>query len=273
MKILVTGGTGLLGRQVVTRLLELGHEVVVLSRQAGPKPQRSRLLSGYDETAPRAVDLSGSRIVKGDLATGEGLKEAVGGTEAIAHLATTPYKKAKQTDVEGTRRLVRAGLDARVSHLLFVSIVGVDRHPFPYYKRKYEAEQIIEQSRIGYTILRAPQFHELIFFALEKALRLPVLLLPKGSMFQVVDSGEVADHVVELTLQGPQGRARDFGGPAVRSIDELARAYMAKKGMAKPIVHFPMVGRSGKAFRAGLNTCPEDALGRITWEEYLDRVL
>lgn len=109
-KILVTGGTGSLGSQVVNRLHTRGCEVKTLSRSKR------------------------SGTVQGDLLTGEGLERAVEGIDVIIHCASSPTNP-RQVDVEGTKRLLQAAERAGVSHIVFVSIVGVDRNPFyPYYE-------------------------------------------------------------------------------------------------------------------------------------------
>ena len=108
-EILVTGGTGLLGRRVTPRLRDVGCGVRVLSRSGRPG------------------------TVRGDLSTGEGVDKAVRGIDAIVHGASSPFRKTHQTEVGGTERLIRAAVRAGVSHLVYVSIVGVDRNPhYPY---------------------------------------------------------------------------------------------------------------------------------------------
>jgi uncharacterized protein YbjT (DUF2867 family) len=122
-QILVTGGTGSLGSRVVDRLTEAGENVRVMSRY-------------------RRAD-----TILGDLLTGEGLEEAVEGVNTIVHCASSSLRKTRQVDVDGTRRLLRAAERAGVSHLVFISIVGVERNPyFPYYRMKLETERIIEHS-------------------------------------------------------------------------------------------------------------------------------
>lgn len=245
-EILVTGGTGVLGRQLVPRLIAAGHRVRILTRKERPDVA------------------DGVTAVHGDLRSGDGVAAAATGVETIVHAATNPVR-ARKTDVEGTRRLIEANGDA---HLLYVSIVGVDRNPLPYYKRKWEAEQLVESTARRWTVLRATQFHDL----LDKAFRpMPVLLAPRGFRFQVVDAGEVADRIVELVDAGPSRRAPDIGGPEVRDLDDLARTWAHARNTRRPVVRPPVTGRSARAFRAGANLCPEHADGTITWEQWLDR--
>src|SRR3990172_6438701 len=141
--ILVTGGSGGLGSELVPRLAAAGHTVRVLSRR--PRPPSTN-----------------TEWAQGDLATGEGLAEAVSGVDAVIHAATSPFRRTRQTDVEGTRRLLDAAGAAGEPHFFYISIVGIDRIPLPYYKAKLAAEKLVEESAIPYTILRATQFHSLI---------------------------------------------------------------------------------------------------------------
>ena len=198
---LVTGGTGSLGSRVVNRLRGAGREVRALSRSVR------------------------SGTVRGDLLTGEGLKEAVEGVDVIVHCASSPTK-TRRTDVEGTERLLKTAEQAGVSNFVFISIVGVDRNPYyPYYRMKLEVERIIEQSAVPYTILRATQFHEFVLRLIQFLDRLPVMVMPKGFLLQPIDIGEVADRLVEIALSEPAERASDIGGPEIKTAAEFARVY------------------------------------------------
>ena len=188
-QILVTGGTGSLGSRVVKRLSEAGDKVRVMSRYRH------------------------ANTIRGDLLTGEGPEEAVEGVSTIIHCASSSLRKTRQVDVDGTRRLLWAAERAGVSHLLFISIVGVDRNPyFPYYRMKLETERIIEHSEVPWTILRATQFHGFVLRLIQALDRLPTMVAPRGFLLQPIDVGEVADRSAELALAGPAGRAPDVGG-------------------------------------------------------------
>src|SRR4051794_17722487 len=141
--VLVTGGTGTLGRAVVPALLEAGHEVRVLSRRERPP------------VPPGAVTL------RGDVRTGRGVEAAVTGADVVVHAATNPRRHARSTEVEGTRH-VAAAARAAGAHLTYVSIVGVDAHRFAYYRAKHAAEQVLAESGCRWSVLRATQFHSLI---------------------------------------------------------------------------------------------------------------
>ena len=245
-EILVTGGTGALGQRVVDRLQATGREVRVLSRSGRPG------------------------TVRGDLSTGENLEAAVRGADTIVHCATNPFK-ARQTDVGGTELLLQEAARAGVSHVVFISIVGVDRNPYyPYYRVKLDAEKVVERSPVPWTILRATQFHDLILGAIRLLDRLPVVLpIPRGFRLQPMDVGEAADRLAELSLSPPAARVPDVGGPEVLTSAELARAYLEVVGPRKRLVELPLPGKAARAFREGAQICPDRAYGRIRWEEFL----
>ncbi|MFE6365392.1 SDR family oxidoreductase [Streptomyces sp. NPDC057806] len=238
--ILVTGGTGTLGRLVAERLEADGHDVRVLSRHA----------------QPYAVDLREG---------GPALDAAVSGVDAIVHCASTP----RGGDEKAAARLIAAARGAGVGHLVYISIVGVDRVPFGYYGSKFAVEKLIEESGLGWTILRATQFHDLLAQVFGILARPPVMLVPAGVRDQPVDVAEVADRLVELALAAPAGRVPDLAGPQVRAFDSLARAYLRATGRKRRVVNVPLAGKAYRAFRAGGHLAPERAVGTGTFEEYL----
>jgi uncharacterized protein YbjT (DUF2867 family) len=212
--------------------------------------------------------------VQGDLLTGAGLEEAVDGIKTVIHCASNPYRKTRQTDVGGTERLLRIADRAGVSHVVFVSIVGVDRNPYyPYFRAKLDAERVVERSPVPWTILRATQFHDLVLRALQILGRLPILLVPKGFVGQPVDAGEVADRLIELALASPACRVPDVGGPEVLTSSELARTYLEVADRRKRLVEVPVPGRAARAWREGAQLCPEQAYGSIRWQEFLHETL
>ncbi|MEU6252839.1 SDR family oxidoreductase [Streptomyces sp. NPDC047043] len=240
--ILVTGGTGTLGRLVTARLRADGHDVRVLSRHS----------------EPYAVDLREG---------GAKLDAAVGGVDTIVHCATT------QTggDEKAAARLIAAARRAGVGHLVFISIVGVDRVPFGYYKAKLAIEKMIEESRLGWTVLRTTQFHDLPVMLFKALAKLPVVLLPAGVRDQPIEVAEVADRLAELAVGEPAGRVEDMGGPEIRTFESLARAYLKATGRRRAVVNVPLWGRAYREFRGGGHLTPEHAVGKGTFEEYLAR--
>ncbi|WP_327669649.1 MULTISPECIES: NAD(P)H-binding protein [unclassified Streptomyces] len=240
--ILVTGGTGTLGRLVTERLRAAGHEVRVLSRHS----------------EPYAVDLREG---------GPALDRAVTGVDTIVHCATT------QTggDEKAAAKLIEAARRAEVPHLLYISIVGVDEVPFPYYKAKLAVERLIEESGLGWTVLRATQFHDLVATIVRVAAKLPVVLLPSGVSDQPIEVAEVADRLAELAQLPPAGRVEDMGGPEVLAFADLARTYLKAAGKRRPVVSVRLAGKAYRAFRAGGHLAPERAVGKVTFAEYLAR--
>jgi uncharacterized protein YbjT (DUF2867 family) len=252
--ILVTGGTGTLGRLVVRRLRDAGCNVRVLSRRSH-----------------EAED--GIQFVTGDLARGEGIEAAVEGTEIIVHCAGSP-----KGDEDKVRNLVRAASRVGAPHLVYISVVGADRIPvasgvdramFGYFASKLAAERVVADSDLPWTTLRAAQFHDLILMVAEQMSRLPVIPLPAGFRFQPVDTGEVADRLTELALGTPTGLVPDMAGPQIYSADRLLRGYLRATHRHRPIIPVWLPGKAARAFRAGANLAPGRAVGHRSWEEFL----
>jgi len=203
--------------------------------------------------------------------TGEGLAEAVDGVDVIAHCASSPFRRTREVDVEGTRHLLDAAKAASVSHFVYISIVGIDRIPLAYYRHKLAAEKLIQASGVPYSILRAPQFHTLVDEIMRNLLRLPVGFYPAGFKFQPIGPGEVAERMVQAVEDGPGGRLPEIAGPEVRSAGELARAWLKARGKRRLLLPLPLFGKVAASFRAGDNCAPENKYGRITWAEWVSR--
>ncbi|WAL66096.1 NAD(P)H-binding protein [Amycolatopsis cynarae] len=245
--ILVTGGTGALGRVVVARLAEHGRLARVMSRR------------------PEPADLYGHEWATADLDTGAGLDEALTGLDVVIHCATG--MNGKKEAAQATT-LADAARRAGCRHLVYVSIVGVDRVPLGYYRGKLAAEEIFARSGVPYTILRATQFHDLVRLMFAGAAKLPVMPVP-GCSFQPVDVRDVAGRLVALATGDPVGRVLEMGGPQARPARELARAYLRATGRRRPVAAVRVPGRLGRALRQGGNLAPEHADGVITFEDYL----
>jgi uncharacterized protein YbjT (DUF2867 family) len=215
----------------------------------------------------------GIEYVTGDISTGEGLQAAVDGVETIVHCAGS----AKGDEVKA-RNLVRAASQAGAPHVVFVSVVGADRVPvvsgidramFGYFAAKREAEQIIAESGLPWTTLRATQFHDWVWLTLGLMAKLPVLMTWGGVRFQPVDTGEVAARLVELALDKPAGLVPDIAGPRVHKMEDLARDYLRATGKRRLVLPVRSPGKAAAAFRAGANLAPDHAVGRRTWEDFL----
>jgi uncharacterized protein YbjT (DUF2867 family) len=247
-EMLVTGGTGVLGRAAVPALRAAGHRVRVLSRRPG---------DGH---------------LVGDVATGAGLRPAVAGVEVVLHLATAPRRQVWETDVSGTRRLAVAAREAGVGHLVLVSVPGADDVPFSYNRAKFAAEEIVAAAGVPYTVVRPSQFHPFLSTLISLLHRGPVLPVGRGWRLQPVDPGDVADHLVGLVAAGPTGRVVEFGGPQMRDAADLARSWLATRGSSARVLTLPVPGAFSRGVRAGGMLAPPDApRGKVTWEEWLDR--
>jgi uncharacterized protein YbjT (DUF2867 family) len=253
--ILVTGGTGTLGRLVVRRLHDAGYDLRVLTRHS-------------DETK------DGIEFMTGDLTTGEGIAPAVDGVETIVHLAGSA-----KGDENKTRNLMRAASSqTRLPHLVYISVVGAERIPvvsgvdramFGYFASKRAAEKVVENSGLPWTTLPATQFHEGMLEVARQMVKLPVLPIPVGFCFQPVEADEVAARLVELTLGEPSGLVPDMGGPRVYGAADLLRGYLRATKQRRLIVPAWLPGKAARAFRAGANLAPEQAVGHRIWEEFL----
>jgi len=243
--ILVTSGTGTLGRQVVPLLRESGRNVRVLSRQS-------------HESA------DGVEYVVGDLLKDQGIEPAVAGVDTILHLAGGP-----KGDDEATRNLVRAASRAGARHVVYISVIGADRVPLGYFGQKLAAERAVADSGVPWTTLRAAQFHDLLFKVVRGMSKLPVIPVPGGVRFQPVDSGEVAARLAGLTLDGPAGLAGELAGPKVYEMGDLVRGYLRLRGKRRLLVPVRLPGKAGRAYRAGENLSLDADEGGRPWEEFL----
>ena len=253
--ILVTGGTGTLGRHVVPLLHDAGHRVRILSRHP------------HDPA-------DGIEYVVGDLSTGEGADHAVEGVDTIIHCAGSG-----RGDGDKARHLVRAAVGAGRPHVIYISVVGaervpvvsgVDRAAFGYFASKRAAETVIENSGLPWSTLRATQFHDLILMVVRALAKLPVIPVPSGTRFQPVDTAEVAARLVELALGSPAGLVPDLAGPRAYPLGDLARGYLrAAHKRSRPVLPMRMPGRAAKAIRAGANLPLVPGTGKRTWEDFL----
>ncbi len=228
MKIIVTGGSGGLGSEIVQEFDHRGEKATPASRRTGF-----------------------------DLATGAGMAEAITGADVIVHAASHPARH-HAVDVAGTDRLATM-LRARVAgtHLIYVSIVGCDRNPFGYYRSKTAAEKLLADSGLPVTVVRATQFHTLVDAIAETATIGPLGFAPHGLRFQPCDVGWVARRIVDYAMAGPPDgcrRADDLAGPELMTLAQAISIRAESAGHRAPrMVEIPAVGNALAAFADGAN--------------------
>lgn len=238
--ILVTGGTGHLGRPTVQSLRAAGHDVRVLSRKRGPG------------------------LTTGDLTKGTGLREALNGVDTVLHLATSQGR----ADVTQTKHLVDSLRPSGVEHLIVISIVGIDRIPLPYYRYKLATERLVTESSIPYSVLRATQFHDLVDRVFSAQRFSPVLIVPSVRL-QPIAVEDVATRLTELAAGQPAGRVPDIGGPQQQSVRDLARAWSQAAGSRRPIAPIRLPGKTFRAFADGAAMTSNPPYGRQTFADFL----
>jgi uncharacterized protein YbjT (DUF2867 family) len=247
--ILVTGGTGNLGRLLVNELRGVGQHVRVLTRR------------------PRETG-DGVEYVVGDLVTGEGVAAAVAGVDTVVHCAS-----ASKGDADTTRTLVRAAEREGVKHLVYISVVGVDRVSFGYFKNKLAAEEVVRTSSVPWTLLRATQFYDMIYDGASRMAKLPVVPVPRGFPVEPVDAADVAARLAELALAPPAGRVPDLTGPHRTSFADTVRELLRVKGSRRRVVPlwFPGLSRinAGGLLAPDTNEAGPPQRAPRSWEDYL----
>jgi uncharacterized protein YbjT (DUF2867 family) len=200
MKIVVLGGTGLIGSKVVNLLRAHGHEVVAASPSKGINS-----------------------------ITGEGLTEALAGAQAVVDVTNAPSwedKAVLEFFETSTRNVLAAEAKAGVGHHVAVSIVGADRLPASGYLRaKVAQEKLINASPIPYTIVRATQFFEFVGRIADEATSGQTVRLP-SVLFQPIFSDDLAANVAEIAVAKPKNGTIELAGPDAIPFDELVRRYL-----------------------------------------------
>ena len=224
--MLVTGGNGGLCSVLVAELRSCGAEVVLASRRTGF-----------------------------DLATGVGVADMLADADVIVHAATN--LRFRRVDLNGTRRMVQVLTDAgRRPHVIYVSIVGCDLNPYPYYRATHACEIVLRKSGLPVTVVRATQFHTLIA-ALAGVARWPLAIVPPNAAAQPADRRWVAQQLADIVLGPvPDGyrRAADLAGPDVITVPEAVRLVCQHHGRRIPrLISLPAVGGMLTSFAARTN--------------------
>jgi uncharacterized protein YbjT (DUF2867 family) len=246
MKIVVIGGTGLIGSKTVPLLCQAGHEVIA----ASPK-------SGVDTIA------------------GTGLKEVLAGAQVVVDLANSPSfeDKAVLAFFETSGRNLRAAeVAAGVRHHVALSIVGIDRSPDNgYFRAKVAQEKLIETSGIPYTIIRSTQFMEFLGgIAAAGAEGNRVRISP--GLFQPIAADDVASVVADVALAPPRNGIVEIAGPDRATFDEIVARYLKAVGDPREVVRDADARYFGsRVEERSLVPLAEARLGRIGFNEWLGR--
>ncbi|MGO4682174.1 SDR family oxidoreductase [Hyphomicrobium sp. 2TAF46] len=246
MKIVVIGGSGLIGSKLIRHLKAKGHEAVAASPNSGV-----------------------------NTITREGLAEAMSGAQVVVDVANSPSFEDKAVleffETSG-RNLLAAEAAVGVGHHLALSVVGTDRLPESGYLRaKVAQEALIRASKIPFTILRSTQFFEFVGAITQSATKgSDVHLSP--AFLQPISSDDVAAALAELTVGKPVNGIVEVAGPEKIPLDEIARRYLSATGDGRRViadVHARYFGTelNDKSLTPGANPI----LGRIRFEDWLSR--
>jgi uncharacterized protein YbjT (DUF2867 family) len=246
--IAVVGGTGTVGSRAVERLSGGGREVLVLSRNA---PDRIP-----DGVTHRSFDL-----------TSDDPAPVLSGIDVLLDLANSTSRPGKVL-LDGTASLLAACSEAGVGHYVGISIIGCEKVGLGYYRAKTRQEQLIRESPVPWSLLRASQFHELIGSLMLKASAFR--LLPGGAVrLQPVAASEVGSRMAEIARAEPLNRFEQMAGPEVFTLGELARIWKQTTGSSALTLPIPLMGRTGRALRSGVLTDPGSTSAGVGFEAWL----
>ena len=245
MKIVIIGGTGLIGSKVVAILRQGGHEVVAASPNSGV-----------------------------NTITGEGVKEAVAGAQVVIDLANSPSFEDKAVleffEISG-RNLLPAEAAAGVRHHVALSIVAIDRTDNGYFRAKLAQEKLIEASGIPYTIIRATQFMEFLRGIADSSADGNIVRLPPV-LFQPIAADDVAASVADTALAAPRNGIVEIAGPERAPFDEFVARYLKAIGDPRKVLSDPEARYfGGRVEERSLVPLGEARLGRIGFDEWLRR--
>ena len=243
MKIVVIGGTGLIGSKTVAILRRGGHEVIAASPKGGI-----------------------------NTITGEGLAQAVAGAQVVIDLANSPSFEDKAVleffETSG-RNLFAAEKAARVRHHVALSIVGIDRSDNGYFRAKVAQEKLIEASGIPYTIIRSTQFLEFLRAIAASGADGNMVRISPG-LFQPIAADDVAVIVADVALAAPRNGIVEIAGPQRAPFDEIVARYLKAIGDSREVVRDPKARYfGGLVEQHSLVPLGEARLGRIGLDEWL----
>jgi uncharacterized protein YbjT (DUF2867 family) len=246
MKIVVIGGTGLIGSKTVAILRRAGHEVVAASPNSGV-----------------------------NTLTGEGLEEALAGAEVVVNLANSPSFEDKAVlaffETSG-RNLHAAEAAAGIRHHVALSIVGTDRSPDNgYFRAKVAQEKLITASGVPYTIIRSTQFIEFLRGIAAEATDGGKVRISDG-LFQPIAADDVAAIVAEVAQSSPRNGIVEIAGPERAPFNEIVARYLKAVGDPRQVVRDHEARYFGsRVEERSLVPLGEARLGRIGFDEWLRR--
>ena len=246
MKIVVIGGTGLIGSKCVAILRQGAHEVVAAS--------------------------PGNGI---NTITGEGLKEAMAGAQVVIDLANSPSFEDRAVleffETSGRILLAAEAASGSVRHHVALSIVGIDRSDNGYFRAKIAQEKLIEASGIPFTVIRATQFLEFLgAIAASSADGNTVRISP--GLFQPIAADDVAAIVADVALAAPRNGIVEIAGPECAPFNEIVARYLKAVSDPREVVRDPEARYfGGRVEQRSLVPLGEARLGRIGLEEWLRR--
>jgi len=246
MKIVVIGGTGLIGSKVVEKLKAKGHDAIAAAPNTGV-----------------------------NTITGEGLKEAMAGTQVVIDLANSPSfedRAVLEFFQTSGRNLLAAEAAAGVRHHVALSIVGTDRtRDNGYFRAKVAQEKLIETSGIPYTIIRSTQFLEFLRAIADSSTEGSVVRLSPG-LFQPIAADDVAAIVADVALAAPRRGIVEIAGPERAPFNEIVARYLRAVGDPREVVRDPEARYfGGRVEERSLVPLGEARLGRIGLDEWLRR--
>src|ERR1700737_979005 len=245
MKIVVIGGTGLIGSKVVEKLKQKGHEAIAAAPNTGV-----------------------------NTITGEGLKEAVAGAQLVIDLANSPSFEDKAVleffETSG-RNLLAAEAAAGIRHHVALSIVGTDRTDNGYFRAKVAQEKLIKTSGIPFTIIRSTQFLEFLGGIAASSTDGNIVRLSPG-LFQPIAADDVAAIVADVALAAPRNGIVEIAGPERAPFNEIVARYLKAVGDPREVVRDPEARYwGGRVEERSLVPLGEARLGRIGFNEWLRR--
>jgi len=245
MKIIVIGGTGLIGSKVVAKLKQKGHEAIAASPNTGV-----------------------------NTITGEGLKAALAGAQVVIDLANSPSfedKAVLEFFQTSGRNLLAAEAAAGVRHHVALSIVGTDRSDNGYFRAKVAQEKLIEASGVPYTIIRSTQFMEFVRAIADSSADGNTVRISPG-LFQPIAAEDVAANVADVALATPRNGRVEIAGPERAPFNEIIARYLKAIGDPRQVVSDPEARYFGsRVEQHSLVPLGEARLGRIGFDEWLRR--